>query len=80
MDKNAAKLSLEDVARLVNWCSWQSSDLWEGMTLQDILNVYHASRDWDTFEGWTEEEGDVARIAWNKAVKDTGHHLRLMGR
>jgi hypothetical protein len=75
--KKAADLSREECQTLMNWCDWQREDLWSGMSLQDILNVYHVSSEWDTFEAWSEEEGDVARHAWNSVVENKGHHLIL---
>lgn len=74
---DAGKLLREETQRLMDWCDFQSESLWEGMTLQDILNVWHVSCDWDSFEGWASEEGDVARKAWNSVVSDPEHHLEL---
>lgn len=75
--KKTGDMSLEDMAILVSWCECQDADLWEGMRAQDILNVYHVSHEWDTFDGWVEEEGNMARKAWNSVVKDKDHHLAL---
>jgi hypothetical protein len=74
---DASKLTREEIARIMNWCDHQAEDLWDGMTLQDILNVWHISRDWDTFEDWAMEEGDIARKAWNSVVQDHKQHLSL---
>lgn len=74
---DAAKLTREDTQTLMGWCDHQHGSLWDDMTLQDILNVYHVSHEWLTFEDWAEEEGDVARQAWNRVVSDPNHHLVL---
>lgn len=66
----AQKLNREEVQALMNWCDCQTEDLWEGMTLQEILNVWHASSEWDLWEGWAEEDRQAAHKAWNKAVRD----------
>jgi len=74
---DAALLSRDEVQRLMGWCDRQRESLWDGMTLQDILNVWHISCQWDNFESWSEDEGDVARLCWNAVVKDKQQHLEL---
>ncbi len=64
----ASELDLEELQALVNWCGWQDSSLWEGMTLQEILNVYRVSAKWDTWQGWASESRGQAVWAWNRAV------------
>jgi hypothetical protein len=49
-------MTMDEIEMLNNWCNCQSTDLWEGLTLQEILNVYRASAEWDTWEGWAEED------------------------
>lgn len=63
-----ADLTLEDCRMLARWADYQASALWDGLTLQEILNVYRASWEWDTWQGWAEEEPDAARDGWNSAV------------
>jgi hypothetical protein len=67
-DCDPAKLNREQMADLMAWCDCQSESLWDGMTLLEILNVYHVSIDYTTFEGWSQEQGDKARKAWNRVV------------
>lgn len=75
-DTDAGRLSVEKAQTLVNWCDCQSSHLWDGLGLADILKIYHASIDWITFEAWVEKEGDAARKAWNAVMPDE-HQLEL---
>lgn len=70
---NAGQLSREQVVHLMSWCDYQTESLWDGMTLQEILNVYRVSAVWENFEGWVEQEGDVARRAWNAVVRPSNH-------
>lgn len=74
--RNANKLTKEEMRRLANWCDCQCEELWEGMSQQDILNVYHVSVEWMTFEDWFNEEQENALAAWNSAVQDKNNHLR----
>jgi hypothetical protein len=74
----AEDLTREETATLMNWCDWQNESLWDGMNLQEILNVYRVSSIWEDFQSWTEEEGDKARRAWNRVVRPQ-NHLILLG-
>ena len=71
----ADQLKLEECEALVNWCNCQSSDLWEDMSLQEILNVYRATAEWDTFEAWASADWEAAYAAWNAAVIDEGNQM-----
>lgn len=73
--ERASDMSIEDMGTLVNWCGWQDGNLWEDMSLQEILNVYRISAEWDTWEGWAEDEWPAAHKAWNKAVIDPGNKM-----
>lgn len=69
------QLTIEEAEALVNWCSHQQSDLWEDLSLQEILNVYRATAEWDTFEAWAAEDWEAAYAAWNAAVIDEGNQM-----
>lgn len=71
----ATDLTFEELQALVNWCNCQSSDLWEDMSLQEILNVYRATSEWCTFEAWAAEDWKAAYAAWNAAVIDEGNQM-----
>ena len=71
----ATALTIEECEALLNWCNCQSSDLWEDMSLQEILNVYRATAEWDTFEAWAAEDWEAAYAAWNAAVIDEGNQM-----
>lgn len=73
--EKAENLTREEVQSLMNWCDHQTEDLWEDMSLQEILNVYRATAEYDTFEGWAEEDWKAAHAAWNKAVIDPGNKM-----
>lgn len=73
--ERASDLTREENASLMRWCDCQQESLWDGMSLQEILNVYRVSAEWDTFEGWAEEDWKSAYHAWNSAVIDPGNFM-----
>lgn len=73
--ERVADMTLEDCRMLARWAYYQSSALWDDMNLQEILNVYRASWEWDTWEGWSEEDRPAAHAAWNRAVIDPGNRM-----
>lgn len=73
--KLASEMSIDEASSLLNWCSYQDSSLWEGMSLQEILNVYRVSAVWLNWEAWAEEDWEAAYEAWNSAVIDPKNKL-----
>lgn len=73
--ERAAALTREETVGLMGWCDCQREDLWTHMTLQEILNVYRATAEYDTFEGWAEEDRKAAHAAWNRAVISPGNRM-----
>lgn len=73
--ERAADLTREETAALMSWCDCQREDLWDSMNLQEMLNVYRATAEYDTFEGWAEEDRAAAHKAWNSAVIDPGNQM-----
>lgn len=71
----ATDLTIDEVGVLINWCSFQDSSLWEDMSLQEILNVYRATIEWDTFEDWADVDQEAAYAAWNAAVIEPGNRM-----
>lgn len=71
----ADQLKFEEIEALVIWCNSQSSDLWEDMSLQEILNVYRVTAEWFNFETWAAEDWEAAYAAWNAAVIDEGNQM-----
>jgi predicted nucleotidyltransferase len=69
-------MTMEEVGNLSAWCDCQASDLWEGMSVQEILNVYRVSAEWILWESWALEDRDAAYDAWDGAVIDPGHKMR----
>lgn len=66
--ERAELMTRDEVVGLMGWCDCQAEDLWEDMSLQEILNVYRATAEYDTFEGFAEEDWKSAYKAWNRAV------------
>lgn len=71
----AADLSRQDVSDLMHWCDGQTEALWDDMSLQEILNVYRVSAEWDTWEVWASEDRVSAHAAWDRAVIDPGNRM-----
>lgn len=72
---DARDLTRDETRALTNWCDVQRESLWDGMTLQEILNVYRASAVYDTFEGMEESDNAAAIKAWNSAVISPNNRL-----
>lgn len=64
----AADLTRDEINELTYWCDCQTESLWDGLTLQEIINVYRVSAKWTTWEDWSEEEPEAALRGWNRAV------------
>lgn len=71
----AEALTRDEVVFLISWCDCQRKDLWENMTLQEILNVYRATAEYNTFEAWAKEDRRAAHAAWNRAVISPGNRM-----
>lgn len=72
----ASHLTREETASLMAWCDCQNESLWESMSLQEILNVYRATAEYETFESWAQDDWREAYEAWNSAVIDTGNKMK----
>lgn len=71
-DTDAAKLTIEKAQALCNWAGWQRCSTFEDKNgnpfpLQAILDIWHASIVYETFECWFEEDSRAALKAY-KAV------------
>lgn len=76
---DAALLNREQVSDLMGWCDFQDESLWDGMTMQEILNIWHVSIEYDSFEGWAQERGDEARKQWNRVTYPNNHLMLKEG-
>lgn len=68
-DTDARLLTIEQAEILSNWCGWQHCATFEDRNgspfpLQAILDLYHASIVYETFESWYEDEPKPARKAY----------------
>lgn len=73
--ERAEALTRDEVVSLMAWCDCQREDLWSDMSLQEILNVYRATAEYETFEAWAEEDRKAAHAAWNSAVISPGNKM-----
>lgn len=72
-----AELTREETQDLMSWCDFQTEDLWEGMTMQEILNVYRVSAEYVTWEDWADEDRKAAHKAWNRSVFSADNKMVL---
>lgn len=68
-DTDARLLSIRQAEVLSNWCGWMAASTCEDkdgnpFPLQAILDLYHASIVYETFDSWHEEERKAARKAY----------------
>lgn len=75
--REATALTLDELRALVAWADCQTASLWDNMSLQEILNVYRVSGEWDTWEAWAEQPGPAAYLAWNLAVESPLNVMRV---
>ena len=73
--ERAEHLTRDETVALMGWCDVQTEDLWNDMSLQEILNVYRVSAEWQTWEDWALEDRAAAHKAWNCAVIDRGNQM-----
>ena len=73
--EKACDLTRDETQALMNWWDCQDESLWGDMSLQEILNVYRATAEYDTIEGWAQEDWQAAYKAWNSAVIDPDNKL-----
>lgn len=66
--RKAENLTLEQLEQLVTWCGWHISAHFENLKLQSILDLYNASSNYDSIEGWLEEQGKRAERIYNRIV------------
>lgn len=83
--KKAARMTLDELRRLVDFCNCQRESLWDDLDLQGLLDVYHASAVWDGVETWlncaneggTDEEQKAALRAWRAIHRASARRNRL---
>lgn len=68
-DTDAGALTVEKVKALCDWVDYQSCSTFEdkagnSFPLQAVLDLWHASVVWDTFDTWFAEEPKPARKAY----------------
>lgn len=66
--EHAEDMSRAETKALMSWCDNQAAVLWEFLSLQEILNVYHATAEWGTFDAWAAVDWKAAYAAWDKAI------------
>ena len=78
-DTDAAKLTIEQADSLV-WFYWvHDKPLSHGVPLQELLNLWHASIEWCSFQGWLEEKPEEAAAAYNRCISDPSKHFSVGG-
>lgn len=55
-ETDARKILPEDATTLIMWRDFADEGIVEGLSMQTLLDLYHASTRYVTLEGWLEEE------------------------
>ena len=74
---DARGLTLGQVEVLVNWCGGQATSTFEDRAgepfpLQAILDLYHASVGYETFDSWQSERPRAARRVYDEVCRQYG--------
>lgn len=69
--KKAGEMSADDARCLLNWRDWTHEAIVYGLTLQQLLDLYHASHAYVTCEDWLDEDSKAP----GKYAKITGRKL-----
>lgn len=59
---DAVKLSLEDAKTLMSWADWSSYSLTWDLTIQQVLDLYHASNAYFTIDDWLNDDPKAQRV------------------
>jgi hypothetical protein len=78
-DKVAGKLTMEQVEALISFYNRQNCSFSDDVPLQELLNLWHASIEWCSFEDWLEEKPEEAAAAYNRCISDRSKHFRVEG-
>lgn len=65
---DAENLYFEEISLLIEWTEHQDSRLFDGLTLQELLNLYRVSAEHGDIDAWFEEDPEAAVIGYNSAV------------
>lgn len=65
---DAGNLFFEEISLLIEWTEYQDSRLFDGLTLQELLNLYRISAEHGDIDAWFEEDPEAALIGYNSAV------------
>lgn len=68
-EKNAANLSADDAETLLHWRNWITESFVYGLSMQGLLDLYHASSEYATLESWLCHEIG-ARDLWAAIKKE----------
>lgn len=69
--KDASELLFQDIVLLLDWCSMQDDNMFIDLSLQELLNLYRISHNWEDFDMWFNEEPKAALNAYNAAVDES---------
>ena len=68
--KDASELLYQEIAIIFEWAEEQDSDFFVDLSLQEVLNVYRVSADYEDFEEFLEMNSEKAVEAYNSAVAE----------
>lgn len=68
--KDASELLFQEIAILFEWAEEQDSEFFIDLSLQEVLNVYRVSADYEDFEEFLDLNPEKAVVAYNSAVNE----------
>ena len=76
-DTDARKLTLDQIKAIGHWCDAQTCSTFEDkhgnqFPLQAVLDLWHASIVWESFEAWFEDDPKAAKRAYVAICKKHG--------
>jgi hypothetical protein len=76
-DTDARNLTIEKTKALTDWADWQACSTFEdrdgnSFPLQAVLDIWHASIVYETFDSWFSEEPKAARKAYIAVCRKHG--------
>lgn len=66
----ASDLKRDELRELQSWCDCQRESLWNDLGAQTILNLWHASSEWETLEAWLQEAPEASAL--HQAILNAG--------
>ena len=72
---DARNLTKDDLESLFHWTGRQYDHFFEDVPVQEILDVYHASKKFRDFQDWFERAPAEAGLTYNKIITNKNRRI-----